>query len=52
VLGQDVMTLVDDDQAAGYKVVTMDGTKLSSGIYFYRIQAGNYTESRKLLLLK
>jgi hypothetical protein len=52
VLGQDVMTLVDDDQAAGYKVVTLDGTKLSSGMYFYRIQAGNFTESRKLLLLK
>ena len=59
-LGQRVALLVDDKQAAGYHEVTFDGAGLTSGVYFYRLQAGNpstssgrvYTETKKLLLLK
>ncbi len=56
-LGQQVRTLVDDYQVAGTHTVTWDGrssegTSVASGIYFYRLQAGDYSETRKMTLLK
>ena len=52
VLGREVATLVNEVEEAGYKSVTFDASKLSSGIYFYRLQAGHYVETKKLLLLR
>jgi len=52
VLGREVETLVNKNEAAGYKSVTFDGSKLSSGVYFYRLEAGAYHDTKKLLLLK
>jgi len=52
VLGREVRTLVDERQSAGYYTVTLDAGKLTSGIYFYRIKAGNYSSVKKLVLLK
>jgi hypothetical protein len=52
LLGNEVATLVNEDKAPGEYEVTFDGSGLSSGIYFYRLQAGNYSEVRKLILLK
>ncbi len=52
LLGQEVATLVDGIQDAGYKSVEFNANKLPSGIYFYRIQAGTFTQTRKLLLLR
>lgn len=57
VLGQRVRTLVDERQAAGYKAVVWDGhdnsgNSVSSGVYFYTIEAGSYSSSKKMLLLK
>jgi len=57
LLGQRVRTLVDDMQTVGYYSVQWDGTNqsgmtLSSGMYFYRIQAGRYSEVRKMLFMK
>jgi hypothetical protein len=51
-LGQQVATLVQGEQEAGYHEVKLDATGLSSGVYFYRLHAGTYVETRKLLLLK
>jgi len=51
-LGQEVATLVDSRQGAGYHEVQFDASGLSSGVYFYRIRAGSYVETRKLLLLR
>jgi hypothetical protein len=51
-LGQTVVTLVNGVQEAGYHEVKFDGTGLSSGVYFYRIQAGSFTQTKKLLLLR
>lgn len=57
VLGQAIRTLVDEPQAAGKYSVTWDGKNqageaVSTGLYLYRIQAGDITQSRKMLLLK
>jgi len=52
MLGREVATLVNEYQQPGNFVKTFNGTSLPSGIYFYRIQAGQFQETRKLLLLK
>ena len=52
VLGDEVATLVDAPQAAGHHEVKFDATNLSTGVYFYRLQAGAYSRTKKLLLLK
>jgi hypothetical protein len=59
VLGRDVAKLVDGVQESGYKSVTLDGSNLASGIYFYGIEATNlsdpsksFTQVRKLILMK
>jgi hypothetical protein len=52
ILGREVATLVDEMKSAGSCEVKFDASKLSSGIYFYKIQAGSYTETRKLVLMK
>ena len=51
-IGREVATLVNEVKEAGTYSVTFDGSKLSSGLYFYTITAGNYTATKKLTLLK
>jgi M6 family metalloprotease-like protein len=51
-IGQQVATLVHGDQEFGYHEVKFDGSKLASGVYFYKIQAGTYVDTKKLLLLR
>lgn len=55
LLGREVRRLVDDDMPAGQYTVTFDanaGVGLSSGMYFYTIEAGTFTDTRKLVYLK
>jgi subtilisin family serine protease len=52
VLGREVKTLVERREDAGVHSVRFDARDLSSGVYFYRLQAENYTATKKLLLLK
>ena len=57
VIGQKVRTLVDEDQVAGYKSVIWDGKSgsgnvVASGVYFARVQAGSFSEAKKMMLLK
>jgi len=47
-----VATLVDEKQAAGYKVVTWNAKDVGSGIYFYRLQAGNFVETKRMVLIR
>ena len=52
VLGKEVATLVKKQQPAGKYKVTFNGSNLPSGVYFYRLQSGDFVETKKLLLLK
>ncbi len=51
-LGQQIATLVQEETEAGYHEVKFDGSGLSSGVYFYRLTAGSYIQTRKLLLVR
>lgn len=51
-LGNEIATLVNEEKPAGTYEVEFNASQLSSGIYFYKIQAGNFTQTKKMLLLK
>jgi len=52
VLGNEVATLINEEKSAGEYEVEFDATSLTSGIYFYQFQAGDYYETKKMLYLK
>ncbi len=52
VLGQEVVNLVNQEMNRGVHRVNFDGAQLSSGIYFYQLQAGNFIQTKKMLLIK
>ncbi|MFZ1080940.1 MAG: T9SS type A sorting domain-containing protein [Candidatus Kryptoniota bacterium] len=52
VLGQEVATLFSGAQQPGKYVATFDGTRYASGVYFYRVQAGSVSITKKMVLMK
>jgi hypothetical protein len=52
LLGEKVATLVNNNMQAGYYEINFNATSLSSGIYFYSIDAGNFKAVKKMLLMK
>ena len=52
ILGNEIETLVNEEKQTGTYEITWYTENLPSGIYFYRIQAGNFIETKKMLLLK
>jgi hypothetical protein len=52
ILGSEVITLVNKEQEAGYKEVQFNGSSFASGMYIYRLTAGNYTSIKKMLMIK
>ena len=52
VLGNELRILVNEEQNSGIYKITFEAGNLPSGVYFYRIQAGNFIETKKMLLLR
>jgi len=52
ILGEKIRTLINYEMNSGQYKVAFDGSHLASGIYFYRIQAGNFVETKKMILLR
>jgi hypothetical protein len=52
VLGNETVVLVDGFQQAGYHNVSFDASRFSSGLYFYRITSGEFTDIKKMMLIK
>jgi hypothetical protein len=52
ILGNEVALLVNEEQPAGEYEVEMDGSKLTSGIYFYEFHAGQFVFQKKMMLIK
>nr|WP_051069697.1 T9SS type A sorting domain-containing protein [Gracilimonas tropica] len=52
IKGQKVATLLDERKSAGLHKVTFDASNLASGLYIYRIQAGNHVETKRFILIK
>ncbi len=51
-LGKEIATLVNDIKDAGVHEVNFDGSGLASGVYFYKLQTGKFTQTRKMILIK
>jgi hypothetical protein len=51
-LGQQVAVVVNGNIDAGYHEIQFNATNLASGVYFYRIQAGSFVETKRLMLLR
>ena len=52
ILGRGIRTLINEVLKSGYYEINFDAGDLPSGVYFYRIQAGSFITTKKLLLLK
>jgi hypothetical protein len=52
LLGEEVATLINEEKTPGVYEVNFDATNITSGTYLYKLQAGNFTETKKMILLK
>ena len=52
VLGREVATIVNEEKISGSYEIKFDGSDLSSGVYFYKLQAGSFVQTRKMIYLK
>ena len=51
-IGQEVVSLINQEMTAGVHNIDFDASGLNSGVYFYRLQAGNFVETKKMILLR
>jgi len=52
LLGREIATLINEEKPAGNYEIKFDGSELSSGTYFYKLIAGSFVETKKMILLK
>jgi hypothetical protein len=52
VLGREVATLVDGEKTAGIHTVSLDASRLSSGVFLYRLKIGDFSDVKKMILIK
>jgi hypothetical protein len=51
-MGRDILELINETKQPGEYEIELDGRNLAGGMYFYKLQTENYTETKKLILLK
>jgi hypothetical protein len=52
VMGREVQMLVNESMQPGTYQVSFDGSKLTSGVYFYKISVGDFTDTKRMLMIK
>jgi len=52
IIGRHVRTLVNEENAPGHYTITFDASNLASGLYLYRMKAGNFEQTRHKMLIK
>jgi hypothetical protein len=52
VLGNEIATLVNEEKSIGSYELEFNGNELTSGIYFYRLQARDFIQTKKMILMK
>ncbi len=52
IVGEEVVLLADEEKDRGWYTISFNAPRLASGIYIYRMQAGNFISTRKMMLLK
>ncbi|MFO7888709.1 MAG: T9SS type A sorting domain-containing protein, partial [bacterium] len=52
ITGREIMELINEEKSAGYHSVEFDGSRLSSGLYFYRLKSNNFQQIRKMMIIK
>ena len=52
ILGNEVVTLVNEEKPAGSYEVEFNASKLPSGVYFYQLKTGEFVQTRKMVLMK
>ena len=52
MLGREAGVLVNGEMEAGVHNARIDASRLASGVYFYKLQAGSFVETRKMVVLK
>ena len=52
ILGKEVVTLVKEEQTQGYYSAKFNGSNLPSGVYFYQLKAGEFIQTKKMILIK
>jgi len=51
-LGREVASLVNEKKTAGFYTVSFNATNISTGVYFYKLTAGNFSEIKKMTIMK
>ena len=51
ILGQEVKTLLNESMPAGSYKIYFDAGRFASGVYFYRMQSGNFVDTKKMVIL-
>ncbi|GAB6281783.1 MAG: hypothetical protein STSR0008_05240 [Ignavibacterium sp.] len=52
ILGNEIATLVNEEKTPGEYEVEFNGKGISSGMYFYKLEAGNFVQVKKMIMLK
>ncbi len=52
ILGKEIATLINEQKEAGKHELDFDASGLNSGVYFYKIEAGSFIETKKMILMK